>query len=207
MKILVLSPHTDDAELGAGGSIARFLEQGDEILWVVFSSAEESLPTGMPSDTLRLEFQQAVADLGLANYRVFDFRVRYLFQERQTILEELVQLRNNYNPDLVLTPSTYDHHQDHQVVSDETVRAFKNCASIVGYELPWNHTQFTNPLLIRLDESHMEKKWQMLTRYHSQVIKGRPYFSKEFVYGLARVRGCQCNAEYAESFEVIRWIL
>lgn len=207
MRVLALSPHTDDVELGAGGSLIRFLEEGHDILWVVFCSAEESLPEGMPPDTLQTEFQDVVAELGIRNYKVFDFRVRYLFEKRQIILEELVQLRKNYRPDLVLTPSTYDQHQDHQVVSSETIRAFKNCASIIGYELPWNHIQFTNPLLIRLDERHIAKKWEILSKYRSQIIQGRPYFNKEFIYGMASMRGCQCSAKYAESFEVIRWIL
>ncbi len=207
MRILVLSPHTDDAELGAGGSLARFLEEGHDVFWVVFSTAEESLPEGMAPDTLQIEFQDVIAELGIRDYKVFDFKVRYLFEKRQIILEELVQLRKDYKPDLVLTPSTYDQHQDHQVVSAESIRAFKNCASIIGYELPWNHTQFTNPLLIRLDERHVAIKWGILSKYRSQIIQGRPYFTKEFIYGMASMRGCQCGARYAESFEVIRWIL
>jgi LmbE family N-acetylglucosaminyl deacetylase len=207
MRILVLSPHTDDAELGAGGSLARFLEEGADVFWVVFSSAEESLPEGMAPDTLRREFQDVVAEFDIRDYKVFDFRVRYLLEKRQVILEELIQLRKSYEPDLVLTPSTYDQHQDHQVVSAETIRAFKNCASIIGYELPWNHIQFTNPLLIRLDERHIAKKWEILSKYRSQIVQGRSYFSKEFIYGMASLRGCQCDARYAESFEVIRWIM
>lgn len=53
-KILVLSPHTDDAELGAGGTIQKYIEQKKEILWVVFSTAEESLPEGMPKNTIMI---------------------------------------------------------------------------------------------------------------------------------------------------------
>jgi LmbE family N-acetylglucosaminyl deacetylase len=207
MRVLVLSPHTDDAELGAGGTIVRFLEEKHEIFWVVFSCAEESLPEGLPPDTLRVEFEEVVAELGIREYKIFDFRVRYLFEQRQTILEELIRLRNDYKPQLVITPSRFDQHQDHEVVSAETVRAFKNCASIIGYELPWNHIQFTNPLLIRLSETHVARKWAVLSKYRSQVSLRRAYFNKEFIYGMASVRGCQCGVRYAESFEVIRWIV
>lgn len=207
MKILVLSPHTDDAELGAGGSIIRFLEEGHRIMWVVFSSAEESLPQGLPLDTLRTEFRDVVSQLGIRDYKIFDFRVRYLADHQQRILEELIQLRASFAPDLVLTPSTYDHHQDHHIVSQQSIRAFKNAASVIGYELPWNHTRFANPLLIRLTEQHVAQKWELLSKYRSQIAKGRPYFSRTFVYGLASMRGCQCGGAYAESFEVIRWIM
>ena len=55
-KILILSPHTDDAELGCGGAIARFVEEKKDILWYAFSTAEDSLPQGCHKDTLRNEF-------------------------------------------------------------------------------------------------------------------------------------------------------
>ena len=73
MRILILSPHTDDAELGCGGSITKFIEEGHEILWVVFSTAEESLPKGLPKDTLKKEFLSVMKDLGLKeeNYKIF----------------------------------------------------------------------------------------------------------------------------------------
>ena len=130
MKILVLSPHTDDAELGAGGSIIRLLEEKHEIYWIVFSSAEESLPEGMAPDTLKAEFQDVISELGIKDYKIFDFKVRYLFEQRQTILEEMINLRDRFRPSLVITPSSYDHHQDHQVVNSESIRAFKNSSSV-----------------------------------------------------------------------------
>lgn len=207
MRILVLSPHTDDAELGAGGSIIRLLEEGHEIYWIVFSSAEESLPEGMAPDTLKAEFQDVISELGIKDYKIFDFKVRYLFEQRQTILEEMINLRDRFHPSLVITPSSYDHHQDHQVVNSESIRAFKNSSSIIGYELPWNHTQFVNPLLIRLEERHIVKKWEILNKYKSQITLKKQYFNKEFIYGVASIRGSQCSRKYAESFQVIRWIM
>jgi len=65
MKVLILSPHTDDAELGCGASIARMVEEGAEILWIVFSIAEDSLPRHLPRDTLKKEFMNALGCLGL----------------------------------------------------------------------------------------------------------------------------------------------
>ena len=207
MRILVLSPHTDDAELGAGGSIIRLLEEGHEIYWIVFSSAEESLPEGMAPDTLKAEFQDVISEFGIKDYKIFDFKVRYLFEQRQTILEEMIKLKDRFRPSLVITPSSYDHHQDHQVVNSESIRAFKNSSSIIGYELPWNHTQFVNPLLIRLEDRHIAKKWEILNKYKSQITLKKQYFNKEFIYGVASIRGSQCSRKYAESFQVIRWIM
>jgi LmbE family N-acetylglucosaminyl deacetylase len=208
-NILILSPHTDDAELGCGGGIAKFVEEGHKILWVVFSTAEESLPKGLPRDTLKREFLCVMKDLGLKeeNYKIFNFKVRNLHEHRQEILEELINIREEFKPQMVIGPSLNDFHQDHQVVANEMVRAFKTASSIICYELPWNHVTFNTQLFVKLKKEHIVKKWEMLKNYESQLTKGKTYFSEEFVYGLAKTRGVQCNSEYAEAFEVIRWMM
>ena len=88
VRLLILSPHADDAELGCGASIARMVEEGAEILWIVFSIAEESLPGHMPPDTLKREFKQSLGCLGLeeSNAVVFEYQVRRLKERRQDIL-------------------------------------------------------------------------------------------------------------------------
>jgi N-acetylglucosamine malate deacetylase 1 len=209
MKFLVLSPHTDDAELGCGGTIARFIEEGNEILWVVFSTAEDSLPKDMPNDTLKKEFLDVIRDLGLSknNYKLCNFKVRHLKEHRQDVLDTLVKIRRDFEPNIVIMPSLNDYHQDHQVIARETVRAFKKDASIIGYELPWNHVTFDTNMFIILDKRHIQRKYKIIKHYKSQIFLNRNYFSKEYIYGLARVRGVQCNATYAEAFEVIRYIL
>jgi LmbE family N-acetylglucosaminyl deacetylase len=209
MKLLILSPHTDDAELGCGGCIAKFLENGHNINWVVFSTAEESLPEGMPKDSLKNEFFAVMKNLDIneEQYTVHNFRVRSLHQHRQEILEELIKIRAWYKPDTVIGPSLNDLHQDHQVIANEMIRAFKTSSSVICYELPWNHTTFATQLFIKLKNGHIKKKCELLGNYKSQIIKEKLYFSKEFIYGLAKTRGVQCNSDYAEAFEVIRWML
>lgn len=209
MRVLVLSPHTDDAELGCGGTIIKLMEDGHEIFWVVFSTAVDSLAPGLPKDTLKREYFNVIEDLRLKkdHCKVFDFKVRNLNNYRQEILEDLVETRNQYNPNLVIGPSLNDHHQDHQVIAHEMVRAFKAASSIICYELPWNHISFNTQCFNKLNKEQIERKCAILGNYRSQIIKGKPYFSKEFIYGLARTRGIQCNSEYAEAFEVVRWML
>ena len=208
-KILVLSPHTDDAELGAGGTIIKFIEEKKEILWVVFSTAEESLPKEMEKDTLEKEFLSVSKKLNLREdqYIINHFQVRKLHEKRQEILELLVQIRNKFLPDLVIGPSLNDFHQDHIIVATEMVRAFKGASSIISYELPWNHVTFNTQLFVKLDKKHIEDKIELLKLYNSQITKGRSYFSEEFILGFARTRGVQLNTEFAEAFEVIRWMI
>jgi LmbE family N-acetylglucosaminyl deacetylase len=208
MRILLLSPHTDDAELGCGGSIARFKEAGNEICWAVFSIAEDALPDDMPEDTLRREFLEVTNGLRIHSENVIikGFEVRNLHRHRQDILDELIRIRGEFVPNIVIGPSVHDYHQDHQIVANEMIRAFKRDASIICYELPWNHVTFDTQFFMRLERRHIEKKCEMLRSYRSQIVQDRAYFSEEFIFGLAKARGVQCNSEYAESFEVVRWM-
>lgn len=204
-RVLVISPHTDDAELGCGGTIARMIEEHVDVHVAVFSTAEESLPPDSHPGTLKREFLEAMPQLGVptSNLVVFEYPVRRLSYHRQEVLEELVKLRRTLVPDLVLLPSGSDVHQDHQVVYAEGMRAFRD-ASILGYELPWNHVTFSAQAFVVLERRHLDLKWKALQAYRSQLELRRPYFCKEFIDSLARVRGTQVRAEYAEAYEVVR---
>jgi LmbE family N-acetylglucosaminyl deacetylase len=162
---------------------------------------------GMEKSVLRDEFQNVMKSYGIDESRVsiFNHPVRSLHASRQEILEEMIRERNNLRPDVVIGPSLNDFHQDHQIVANEMIRSFKSSASILCYELPWNHISFDTQLFIRLERRHIEKKMKVLEEYKSQIVQNKPYFCKEFTTGLARTRGVQSNSEYAEAFEVIRW--
>ena len=204
-KVLVLAPHTDDGELGCGGSIARKIEEGAEVMYIAFSICTRSLPEGWDPMTLAHEVKAATKILGLKeeNLVLFDYDVRRFKEFRQDILEELVKLKKRFDPDLVFVPTPSDIHQDHQVISEEGLRAFKN-TSIVGYELPWNNISFNTRSFIKLESRHLDKKIEALKEYKSQ--KHRTYLNEEFIKSLAITRGVQISTKYAEAFEVIRWI-
>jgi len=205
-RVLILSPHTDDGELGCGGTIAKFVEEGKEVFYVAFSACEKSVPEGFPKDILKKEVREATKVLGIDNDNLilFNFEVRNFPSFRQEILDTLIKIRDEIKPDIVFTPSSYDTHQDHRVVMEETLRAFKGC-TLLRYEQPWNNITFNTTAFIPLEERHINLKIKALMCYKSQM--GRPYFNEIFIRSLARTRGVQINAEYAEAFEVIRWII
>jgi LmbE family N-acetylglucosaminyl deacetylase len=188
LRVLFLSPHTDDVELGAGGTLCKFIKRSEDVYWVVFSTAEDSLPAGMPKDTLKKEFLSVISQAGLEedNCRIYDFKVRYLSEHRQEILDDLVKLKKDLGPDLVIGPSLNDHHQDHQVVANEMVRAFKNSSSIISYELPWNHVFFNTQLFVPLEKEQMDNKIKFLRNYRSQIAIDKPYFTDEYILGWGR---------------------
>ena len=96
-NILILAPHTDDGELGCGGSIARFIEEGKEVYYAAFSSAEESVDPNLPKNILKTEVKNATNKLGIKNENLFIYNneVRKLNYIRQEILEELIILKQN----------------------------------------------------------------------------------------------------------------
>jgi LmbE family N-acetylglucosaminyl deacetylase len=204
-RVLVLAPHTDDAELGCGGTIARFLRDGGDVFVAAFSTAEESLPPGATQTLLRDEFLSAMQVMGIPPDKtfVFGYPVRRLSYFRQELLEELVKLRREVNPNMVFLPSGSDLHQDHQVLNAEGLRCFKDM-TLWGYELPWNNIRFPAQAFVTLEPCDLKSKWEALQAYKSQIELARPYFSWEFIEGLARVRGVQVKAPYAEAFEVMR---
>jgi len=202
-RALVLAPHTDDGEFGAGGTMARLVEAGADVRYVAFSIATRSLPKGFPPDTLAREVREATAELGIApeNLTVHDFDVRTFPDHRQDILELLVALWEEWIPDVVFQPSIHDIHQDHHVIASEGLRAFKR-TTILGYEIPWNNFDFSYQAYFALESAHIERKVAALEKYASQ--QHRRYANAEYVWNLARTHGINVNREYAEVFQVYR---
>lgn len=206
-RVLILAPHTDDGEFGCGGTIAKLIDEGKEVFYVAFSDCEKSLEPGLASDTLVKELICATKKLGIPKENVFvkKYEVRCFGRERQDILEEMVFYSKEINPDLVFLPSPKDLHQDHNTIAMEGLRAFKLSSTILGYEVPWNNLSFNTTCFVRLTEENIKKKIDALKCYESQA--NRFYSSEQFIKSLAITRGTQIGAQYAETFEVLRWIL
>ncbi len=206
-SVLILAPHTDDAELGCGATMARMIEEGKEVYVAVFSTAEESLPEGMPPGTLKEEFYRAMDTMGIPKTHLFlyNYPVRKFSYFRQEILEDLVDLRKRVHPDVVFLPCSSDVHQDHEVIYMEGIRAFKK-TTILGYELPWNHLFSSVNTYIVINHEHLKRKWAALRCYKTQFSLHRSYFSWDIIESLAKVRGVQVGSLYAEAFQVIRFM-
>lgn len=206
MRVLILSPHTDDGELGCGGTIARFTDEGKEVFYVALSACENSVPEPYPKDILKNEVKKATGILGInkKNLLLFDFEVREFPTNRQRILDTLLKVRKEVHPDMVIAPSTFDTHQDHCTTIREAMRAFKQC-TILGYEQPWNNITFNTSVFVTLEDDHIDRKIKALECYESQMT--RAYFNEEFIISLAKTRGVQVKSNFAEAFEVIKWII
>lgn len=205
-KILILAPHTDDGEFGCGASIHKWVQQGKKVYYATFSACKQSVRPEFAEDILITEVKAATQILGVSpqNLILFDYEVRTFNYHRQEILDDLIKLREEIKPDLVVMPSLNDIHQDHKTIAEEGLRAFK-FFSILSYEMPWNNLVFNTTCFNTLAEEDIDKKIEALKKYESQAH--RPYSNPAFIKGLALSRGIQVNAPYAEVFEVVRWKL
>lgn len=203
---LILAPHTDDGELGCGATISRMIRQNIDVWYVAFSRCEESLPKGLPRDTLVQEAKAATAELGIQCNHVLvkNYQVRHFSEVRQQILDDLIVLGKTIEPDCVFIPSPHDIHQDHATIAAEGIRAFKK-KTVIAYELPWNNFSFNNQLFVRVTREDVQNKVLALAQYKSQV--GRQYTQKENIEAILKTHGVQIGEEYAEVFEIPRMVL
>lgn len=203
--ILVLAPHTDDGELGCGATIAKHIERGNIVHYVAFSTCEQSVPSGFPSDILRYELLLATKELGIEkeNVHIYNYEVRKFSYFRQEILEDMILLRNRIKPTVVYIPSVNDNHQDHYIVANEARRAFKN-SNLFSYELPWNNYLFGANYYEVVTIENVKTKIKSVSMYSSQ--QKRSYTTPEYLKSLAVTRGVVIGHEFAESFEVVRII-
>ena len=205
-RALVLAPHTDDGEFGCGGTIAKLTESGAEVFYAAFSACQQSVLPDFPPDILITEVKEATEVLGVKseNLILFDYEVRTFNFHRQEILDDILKLKNDINPDIVFMPTINDIHQDHFTISNEGMRAFK-WSTLLCYELPWNNFNFMTGCFVNLSEENVNKKLEALSKYRSQAH--RPYANAEFIKSLARVRGVQAGKQFAETFEIVRLLI
>jgi LmbE family N-acetylglucosaminyl deacetylase len=208
MKILVLSPHTDDAEIGCGGTISRFLKEGNEVTVAAFSGAMPKSKADEKYDwrdwaktDIWKEFDKSMKELRVTNIEKFTYQVRGIGQRRNEVLDRMIELRNRIKPDMVICPASTDIHQDHKCIFEEAIRAFKN-TTIIGFFYPWNSLTLKTDYFVILDKKAIENKIRAIKCYKSQV--GRDYVDKDFIKGWARTMGIQVGVDYAEAFEAIR---
>lgn len=173
-KVLALSPHIDDVEIGCGGLLSLFSRHAVSVRILSFSYSDDSLPRGFTRSHLKDEAHAARDHLGLGpECSVFlDFVTRDFANCRQEILQEIVNFSKTFEADLVLLPSTRDTHQDHQVISQEGARAFKSSMKL-GYQIPWNLSILANNCKIRLSESDWQNKLNAISVFESQLQKKR----------------------------------
>jgi LmbE family N-acetylglucosaminyl deacetylase len=197
LRVLCVGAHSDDIEIGCGGSILRLVEEHPdaEVHWVVLGSSGE-----------RDQEAAASAERFLAGLRRKDIEIEhfkngffpYVGEEIKTFFEKL---KMRIVPDLVFTHFRNDLHQDHRLVSELTWNTFRN-QTILEYEILKYDGDLGSPnVFVPLDEATCQKKVAVLMEcFKSQQEKD--WFTADAFLALLRIRGIESKAPagYAEAF-------
>jgi LmbE family N-acetylglucosaminyl deacetylase len=196
--ILAVGAHPDDIELGCGGTLCAAVEAGKRVIAVFMTKGEQS---GVPEVRVK-ESTDALCVLGVKEVFFGDFPDADIPSTRKAI-DFLEQFYVKYKPDIVLTHTVNDVHQDHRQVGWLSISAFRNVPRILAYETPRVSSSFSPNYFIDISNCE-DPKWKALKCHLSQ--KTKRYLTYESMVNLASFRGSQANLVVAEAFEVVRYV-
>jgi LmbE family N-acetylglucosaminyl deacetylase len=202
-RILCLGAHSDDIEIGCGGSILRWLQEDPdlEFYWVVLSSNSTRKKEATDSAELFLK--------GARNKQIVveSFRDGFFPFQGTEIKEYFEGFKKRFSPDLVLTHYRDDRHQDHRLVSDLTWNTFRR-ELVLEYEIPKYDGDFGQPnFFVHLDEAVCAQKIKnILDIFKTQTEKH--WLTEDTLRAILRLRGVESHADkYAEAFYCRKMIL
>jgi LmbE family N-acetylglucosaminyl deacetylase len=197
-SILAVGAHPDDVELGCGGTLCTAARNGVSVVAVFMTKGEQS----GDGEERSKESKDALNVLGVKEVFFGDFPDTEIPSCRKAI-DFLEQFSNKYEPDLVLTHTVNDIHQDHRQVGWLSVSAFRNVQRILAYETPRVTSAFSPNYFVDISDC-IDSKWEALKRHASQKIKR--YLAYESMVNLSSFRGSQVGLRAAEAFEVVRYV-
>jgi len=196
--ILAVGAHPDDVELGCGGTLCQAVKTGVRVIAVFMTKGELS---GAAEVRVK-ESIDALSVLGVKEIYFGDFPDTEVPNSRKAI-DFLEQFSAKDNPDIVLTHTVNDIHQDHRQVGWLSMSAFRNVSRILAYETPRVTSTFSPNYFVDISES-VDLKWKALKCHRSQ--KNKRYLAYESMVNLASFRGSQVNIPAAEAFEVVKYV-
>jgi LmbE family N-acetylglucosaminyl deacetylase len=204
LKILCLGAHSDDIEIGCGGTILKLTKNNRNIVfhWVIFSSDQQRKREALKSAGLFL------TDVKEKKIVVNHFRNSFFPFIGAEIKEYFEKLKRQFSPDLIFTHYGKDLHQDHRLISELTWNTFRDHL-ILEYEIPKYDGDLGIPnFFVHLDESICNRKVNhILSTYKTQ--SENHWFTEETFWSILRLRGIESNSpsKYAEAFYCRKMVL
>lgn len=197
LRILCLGAHADDIEIGCGATILELIARGVrlEVDWCVLSA------TPMRAEEARASAAAFLEGAAEARVEVQAFRDGHFPWQGSAIKEWFETLKARPRPDLILTHTRDDRHQDHREVCNLTWNTFRDHL-ILEYEIPkWDGDLGRPGLYQPVSEEAVERKIEFLHR-HFPTQATKPWFDRDTFRGLTRLRGLECASptRFAEAF-------
>lgn len=196
-SVLCLGAHSDDIEIGCGGTILRLLRNFPlaRFHWVVFSSNRVRRTEALRSANLFLK------DAKFKEIAVRSYRDGFFPYQGAKIKGEFERLKKRINPDLIFTHYRHDLHQDHRLLNELSWNTFRNHL-ILEYEIPKYDGDLGSPnVFVPLEESACKQKAELLDQAF-QTQRTKHWFSEGTFFALMRLRGVEANSptRFAEAF-------
>ncbi|MGV9941482.1 PIG-L deacetylase family protein [Streptomyces sp. NPDC003401] len=201
-RIVAVGAHCDDIAIGAGGTLLTLCQARPGL------RVDALVLTGGGTEREQEERDALAAfcpgaELNLTVHKLPDGRVPVHWDEAKAAVEEL---RARTEPDLVLAPRTDDAHQDHRGLARLMPTAFRDHL-VLGYEIvKWDGDLGRTAAYQPLSPETAEHKVRLLQEHYPSQ-RHRPWYDREAFLGLARIRGIECHARYAEAFAVTKLVL
>jgi len=203
-RVLCVGAHSDDIEIGCGGTVLRMIERSKtiEFYWLVLSSN--------PTRAKEAE-RSANAFLGGARHKtvvVKSFRDGFLPYLGPPVKECFEELKKVFTPDVIFTHCRHDLHQDHRLVCELTWNTFRNHL-ILEYEIPKYDADLRLPnFFVPLSDRQARKKVNAVMRYFA-TQRNKQWFSEDLFYGLMRIRSIEgaSPTRHAEAFHCRKVLL
>lgn len=189
LHVLCLGAHSDDVEIGCGGTLLRLLSErpGSVVQWVAFSA------TGAREAEAKASAEAFLAGAAKRTVVTKAFRESFFPAVWADIKDYFEETKRTFDPDIVFTHRTADLHQDHRVVGELTWNTFRNHL-VLEYEIPKYEGDLGNPnLYVPLRRTDADRKVSLLMQ-HFPSQASRPWFRPDTFHGLMSIRGIECAA-------------
>jgi LmbE family N-acetylglucosaminyl deacetylase len=197
LSVLCLGAHSDDIEIGAGGALLAWMEQGIrlDVHWCVLSGVDQR---GIEARASAHDF---LAEVEGRTIEIMNFRDGFFPEQGEQIKIWFEELKSRVNPDVILCHRENDAHQDHRQVSRLVWNTFRDHL-ILEYEIPkWDGDMARPNLYVPVSAAAIKRKVDLLMA-HFGSQRSKQWFDPETFLGLARLRGMESRAKdrYAEAF-------
>ncbi len=197
-RVLFLGAHPDDIELGCGALLHHIAKETD-VLCVTLSDNQKNPAL----KNLVNEHYQSMAVLGVPKEKVIieEFITRKFPDLRQEILEYLLEIRSEFKPEIVFVHTRQDIHQDHNVATEEALRAYRGI-TVLGYDVVRSSYGFFPHFLVEVTEEDVEKKIEALSQY--ETYHEKYYFESDLLRATMIRHGALAERPFAEGFDILR---
>ncbi len=206
-NILAVCAHADDVDIGCGGTVARHVKSGNNVVILLMTKSFYAYYDGTilrTKDEGEIEEQESANVLG-AKLINLGFETKDVPYSGETV-EAINEVIDKYEIEVIYTHWYHDSHQDHRRTTQSVISAGRYVKSILMYEPEYpagrSYSGFHNQYYVDITDT-FEIKMEALKRHRSQIKKfGNDFL--EAVEARARHRGYEIGSKYAECFEVLR---